>query len=270
MKKIESLEEIHALELQILIAFDEFCTQHDYKYSLGAGTLLGAVRHKGFIPWDDDIDLFMLRNEYDKLLEYAKSGELIANRYKIKSPYDEDMPYPFVKIIDTKTKAVEDGKATDMGLWLDIFPVDFCGNTAKEAEKARKKLRIYNDYLFNSFETNYRRLTSLKRVLKEFSFFLVNNVLHIKGNYFKNKILLRAQPKDPTEFAGTIVNSITKKDVYPSYFFTSGYEKLEFEGEMFPAFKHFKEILSWRYGDFMKLPPEKDRIPHLAEVYIDE
>lgn len=138
MKKIETIDEIHKIELEILIAFDEFCKEHNLRYSLGAGTLLGAVRHKGFIPWDDDIDLFMLRSEYDSMLEIAKTESVIAGRYRIISPYDEDMPYPFVKIIDIKTKVVEKGKNTDFGLWLDIFPVDFCGNSKKEAEKKRK------------------------------------------------------------------------------------------------------------------------------------
>lgn len=100
-------------------------------------------------------------------------------------------------------------------------------------------------------------------------FFLSRSVLHIPRNIYKNKIIYSSFHTS-SEFAGTIVNSITPKDVYPSYFFTSGYEKLDFEGQSFPVFKYFKEILSWRYGDFMKLPKEEDRIAHLAEVYINE
>ena len=73
-----------------------------------------------------------------------------------------------------------------------------------------------------------------------------------------------------TKYAGTIVNSLTKKDVYPSIFFTEGYEELEFKGCSFPAFKHYKEILSWRYGDFMKLSPEEDRHVHLVDVRCEE
>ena len=270
MRKIENIEDIHKLALKILLAFDAFCSEHDLKYSLGAGTLLGAVRHRGFIPWDDDIDLFMLRSEYDILLSFAKSGELIQGRYKIKSPFDEDMPYPFIKVIDTRTKAVENRYSTDMGLWLDVFPVDFCGNTVKEAESERKRSRIYCDYLFNSFEKKSRRINSLKILIKEFSFFFVKKVLHINGNYFKKKILSRKQPHNKTKYAGTIVNSITEKDIYPSEFFTEGYDTLIFEGCEFPVFKHYTEILSWRYGDYMKLPPKEDRIPHLAEVYIND
>lgn len=269
MRKIETIEEVHKLELDILIAFDKFCKEHDIKYSLGAGTLLGAVRHKGFIPWDDDIDLFMLRSEYEKLLDFAKNGKLIQDRYKIRSPFDEDMPYTFVKIVDTKTKVIEDGKSTDLGLWLDIFPVDFCGNTPEEAEKERKNILLYTNFIFRYLALKGSKKITLKNLIKQMLFFVLKCFGISAPNYFKNKVLMRKHLEN-AKYAGTIVNSLTKKDVYPSVFFTEGYEYLEFEGCSFPVFKHYEKILSWRYGDFMKLPPEEDRHAHLADVWCEE
>ena len=89
------------------------------------------------------------------------------------------------------------------------------------------------------------------------------------GSYFKNKIIGKKY-LDDSKYAGTIVSSLTKKDVYPATFFSDGYEMLEFEKSPFPVFKHYKDILSWRYGDFMKLPKEEDRHCHLADVFIDD
>lgn len=263
MRKIETLDEIHGLELQILVAFDEYCSSHNLRYSLGAGTLLGAVRHKGFIPWDDDIDVFMMREDYNTLLRLADTERVISGRYKIKSPSDDDMPYPFVKIIDTNTTVIERGKKTDLGLWIDIFPVDFCGNSKKSAERERRRLGYLSKFLYCYVVDAWETTRTLKSLLKRWL------VTYVPQSCFKNKIIYRPRLGE-TAYAGTIVNSFTERDVYPSDFFTSGYTELEFENRRFPVFRRYMDILSWRYGDFMRLPKEEERIPHIAEVYVHE
>ena len=95
MKKIENLDEIKKIELGILISFDKFCRNNDIRYSLGGGTMIGAVRHRGFIPWDDHIDIFMMRKEYDKFLNLLEQNKFILDKefYYVLSPKDEKNIY---------------------------------------------------------------------------------------------------------------------------------------------------------------------------------
>ena len=121
--QITSLE-LRRIQLDLLIAFDKFCAANELHYSLDYGTLLGAVRHQGFIPWDDDIDISMPRPDYDRFLSLTKNGLGI---YEVRSgEYTPGYFYPIAKMIDPRTILVEHtiGDAHIMGVYLDIFPLD--------------------------------------------------------------------------------------------------------------------------------------------------
>ena len=122
MKKMQ-LREIKDIELDILIAFNKFCQDNNLKYYLSGGTLLGAIRHKGFIPWDDDIDVCMPRPDYERLMKIFPN--IYMNKYKLKTISRKNFICPFAKIIDINTRV--DFKYLnniDKNLWLDIFPID--------------------------------------------------------------------------------------------------------------------------------------------------
>ena len=149
MEKL-NLHTIQAYELNILRSFHKFCIDNNISYSLGYGTLLGAIRHSGFIPWDDDIDVLMKRGEYNKLIATsAKNAFFIDDnkRYLVNVPRKNDYRYPFIKITDEKTIAYQkDTVADNFGIWIDVFPIDYCGNDlikAKKYEKRQKKLYGY-------------------------------------------------------------------------------------------------------------------------------
>ncbi|MEG0324278.1 MAG: LicD family protein, partial [Raoultibacter sp.] len=124
MQKI-SIDEMKQIELEIMDEFDRICREHGFSYCLGYGSCLGAIRHKGFIPWDDDMDVVMPRADYER---FIKEFNVLNNvdRYKLATYRDESGIYPFVKMVDTKTKVYENfaAKQYSTGVWIDIFPLD--------------------------------------------------------------------------------------------------------------------------------------------------
>ena len=122
--KYLSMDEIKLIELEILQYIHDFCVKNDIKYFINYGTLIGAVRHKGFIPWDDDIDICMFRKDYEKFIDLFSKDDGI---YKILSLETDDKYYNnFMKVINSKTKIEDERnyKTYDLGIFVDIFPID--------------------------------------------------------------------------------------------------------------------------------------------------
>ena len=143
MKVELSIEEIKEIEIQVLNHLDSFCKLHNIPYYISYGTLLGAIRHKGFIPWDDDIDVSMLRSDYDRFRkEYVKYNQ--SSRYHLLDPeQDNRYLYSILKLEDTTT-LVEEGNdrycGVDIGINIDIFPLDFVDDDDMVLERQQKSL----------------------------------------------------------------------------------------------------------------------------------
>ena len=118
-----SLDQVKQIELDILKYVDAVCKEYNLRYFLSFGTLIGAIRHKGFIPWDDDIDISMPREDYERFVEITKNAN---GKFVTLYPGKEGYPYPFVKVVDKSTELAEKDvmDIPDNGLWVDIFPVD--------------------------------------------------------------------------------------------------------------------------------------------------
>ena len=160
-KKWVSLNEQKSISLTILEYVDEICKRNNIEYFLGYGTLLGAVRHKGFIPWDDDIDIIMFRDNYEKFLSIMKKN----GKYGCLS--FEDMTYhsPYTKIVDLSTRMICEGKKDipNLGIGIDIFPFDyFYGKNLKEVMKEKKKLNFYEKLIRYSLYRSYSEVGSFK------------------------------------------------------------------------------------------------------------
>ena len=147
MQKL-NLEEIQKIELDILIYLDKICKENNIKYYLSSGTLLGAIKYKGFIPWDDDIDVVLFRSDYLKLIDVLGKND---EKYKILSIYNtEDYYYPFAKLVDTRTVLIENSKKIkDMGVYIDIFPID--GYITENIEKEISQLRILRNLMVRRY-----------------------------------------------------------------------------------------------------------------------
>jgi lipopolysaccharide cholinephosphotransferase len=151
-----NLEQIHELLFEMLKDFDIFCKSKGIEYCLGAGTLLGAIRHKGFIPWDDDADIYMTRDNYNKLLEYSAVNE----RIQIVSPQNDHgfyHPFPYVDLSESRTIHISHGMRyeTGKGQFIDIFPLDGIPDSAFSKHIHLMKLRILSrlrDYSIRPME----------------------------------------------------------------------------------------------------------------------
>ncbi len=228
MDKIIPIEDVKKILVEILKYIDETCKKHNIIYFLGAGTLLGAARHKGFIPWDDDIDLFMTRENYEKFIKCSSNTK---SRYiTLSLTTDEKYYYPFIKVVDSNTKAVESGvdEISNLGVWVDIFCLD-------DFKESFIKWKIKSFYLRKFWasckKSNKRARKWAKRVDKMAKHYS-------KINLGKLAIIFSSNPKD-----------VFKREWFNEV------DYLEFEGEKYPVPKDYKAVLTCRYGDYMKLPP---------------
>ena len=124
MAKEISHDELKELQMKILDHIDDFCTKYQIRYSLSSGTLLGAVRHGGYIPWDDDIDIMMLREDYEKFTNCYKNESSVEYYQLLDHHVKSDYSCLFMKIHDTRTLVNEDWQLPELGIYVDIFPID--------------------------------------------------------------------------------------------------------------------------------------------------
>ncbi len=264
MKKITS-EEMKALQVNILIDFAKFCDKNNLHYTLGYGTLLGAIRHKGFIPWDDDIDVFMPRPDYEKFINIIR-GNKISPFIDVISYKFGNSTYPFIKLIDNRTEVEEKFvKDVRIGVWIDIFAIDGNFNNSflsmlhyKTAALIRKVVEIKR----NNFGSG---TTTTKRILKSFIYpFTI---------FFSFDFLLKTMDRvcclrkyDKSNYIGCVVwgygsrGRIEKKGFFECI-------DVEFEGHIFKVTSNYDKYLKNIYGNYMQLPPENKRIKHNYEAW---
>ena len=256
--------EVQNVLLDLLSEFDDFCRSRNLTYSLSNGTLLGAVRHKGFIPWDDDVDVYMPRPDYDRFIsEYSKEGNL--KRYRIVNWANSPFPFPFAKFCDLHYKAITyqyADLATEY-LWMDIFPLDGTpdnpGNLQKYLFFRDVRLKLAYCYTMKSES----RLKQLAR----------NTVKKTTGFFVNPQAILRSIDKNArrisfsqADFVAPMAwNCYGVKEVFPRDYFNELVE-LEFEEHRFLAVKEWDEMLTSIYGNYMQLPPADKRVDHGIEA----
>lgn len=266
MGKELTLKETQQVSFEILKRIKGLCDKLGLKYVLAWGTLIGAIRHHGFIPWDDDVDIMMPRPDHDKLIHYMLTHkEEIAPLQVFNSETCKDYPYLLTRISDSRYVVHTDNeKDFGLGVFVDIYIEEGAGNSKEQALSILNKTHGLVSLLFLS--TRQRYVFGLtkgwkKRLIKIPAFVYA----HLMGkNYFKRQIMSYV---DAADYANSSwVADITwathpEKEVFPKTIFDNFIE-VEFEGEKFRAPKDYDKVLRQVYGDYMQLPPEKDRIAH--------
>lgn len=260
-----SLEEIKKIELNILTEFASFCDSNNLKYYLAYGTLLGAVRHKGFIPWDDDIDVIMPRPDYNKFIELTGYKPIKENlETRLYRACLHPNIYPFAKVVDTKTIVYEKGKSRKniSGIWIDIFPLDGYPEDKEAAEKLFNKYkRLRNLQDLATTNPFYVRQNITKKIIKAIFITPFVKLYGIKNICRKIDLLAQTYSYENCQ----TLSDFTWGDNIESYLLKSELEpavQLEFEGKSFKVPAGWQQYLTCLYGDYMQLPPEEERIPH--------
>lgn len=236
-KPIElSLKEKHQMILEIMKDIDKFCRANDIPYTLSSGTLLGAVRHGGFIPWDDDADMFMLRDDFDRFINTYKS-----DKYKLVYNFDNEdrySPSGIAKIADVSTWSRDRTGVLDFGIWVDVFPLESVPEDPKECKKFMHKIMSVNNRLYH--RRHHDIISILKSYRHSFAWWMrkLNNIVH-NNPYTDSPLVAHA------------VGSDNYRTVIPRKWFDD-LSEIKFEDYNFMAFRDTDAYLTKVYGpDYM-------------------
>ncbi len=243
---------------KILCAFADYCDENGLTYALSGGTLLGAVRHKDFIPWDDDVDVFLLRSDYDKLHKLVKKKP-IGENYRLESLQNGKLSLPFAKIVDTSTVLDEKYFLHDKHLWIDIFPVDGLPDSKEESDKRIDEVMRLKRYIGWSLARPGTGSTKLRAVARQMAMI----VPKIRGaRYYSKKIdeLAHKDKYETSEYVGAYVWAVSRGERMRKKDFENFCE-VEFHGRKFRS-PEYDGYLTGLYGDYMTPPPPEKRQGH--------
>lgn len=262
MKKNAGIElttqEIQTISLDILLDVANFCEENSITYFLACGTLLGAVRHKGFIPWDDDVDIMMPRPDYKRFLD-----SYCSSKYKLLKPAEGRFYYS--KVYDTNTLKYENDtdykKNKVLGVDIDIFPLDGMINDENVLRKIYRRecfletlLRLSNQPLF----LRKNPLKCINRIIprligsKNIVWLIEKNAQTYSYDHSDFVVRMRWSPNG---FAGLLPKKVYEKDY------------LTFEGKSFCVPKEYDRWLTVFFGNYMELPPEEKRKAHGCKCF---
>lgn len=255
MREITELNELKKIELEIMKKIHLFCDENQIEYYLAYGSLIGAVRHGGFIPWDDDIDIFMTRENYDLFLQ---KFPFVENNFGLKIVNHLTKPYygrNLTKVIDTATVLIEPQYKTDdpIGVFVDIWPLDGLPNNAVHRWLYIKKSIIMKKMILASsmkYNCNYS---------------LTKKVFIMIGQLFKAEKLVKHMDKIARKYDFNESNYVqcypAKHVLYKREYF-KGRFLINFEDTSFYAPQNYDNILTAEYGNYMELPPKEMQLPH--------
>jgi len=267
-----TIDEMKSIQVDILTNVHDFCEKNGIKYSLYAGTLIGAIRHKGFIPWDDDIDIVMTRPNYEKFIHGYKDDDGIYKLHELST--DPDYALQYAKVEDTRTILKENTSLKTMGINIDIFPCDNLSDTKEDSIAIFQKCA----------KIKFMHFGKLVKPGKKNSFFKKICILGLKillmfysmRNLAKKlDKMAKTMGKANSKYVGPLASFYGGRSIrgnscaiWPREIFDD-YNLVPFEDRQFYVMKGYDTYLTSIYGDYMQLPPEGERqSPHtLNGVY---
>lgn len=261
--------DIQSVLVGYLLEVDRICRKHNIKYFLGGGTLLGAVRHGGFIPWDDDADIMMLREDYDKFLEVAQS-ELPDGFTLQTSKTDKHCHYPFAKIrIDDTMFATKYSKThgkMNNGMAFDIFAHDNTANSAIGQKLHLQFTLLIRSMIFNKW--NHRRIDNKKK-FQSFVANILKVIFPIRvSEWIQYRIFKLFKHKKNAQFVYDGMGRNVYHGAFPKYYLDEVIY-IKIHGHDFPIPKEYDKYLTYLYGDYKQLPPASKRQTSHSIVQLD-
>ncbi len=262
--------DIQLVGLDIMKDIHRFCVENEIRYSLAYGSLIGAIRHNGFIPWDDDIDIWMPRPDYERFCKTYQSQE----GYKLISPYKDDNYFYFTKVYDDKRTHVEmkwrhlNG---DLGVWIDVYPIDGVSDD---------RIVLYNDFSqicqirrkINSIRISYTQICKNSGLKKARAIFYkyAKRICYGSLNSLRSKheMLCMNYVFGQTKHCSSLCCVDAYKKKKPECFDTSDFSEYllsDFETEKFYITASYDHILKSIYGDYMVIPPKEQQVSHLTK-----
>lgn len=257
MRQITDIQELRQLQMGILDDVHRFCEANGIRYFLSSGTLIGAVRHGGYIPWDDDIDIYMPRQDYELFLDTYQGG----SNYRVLNPRREkDYYYTFAKVVDQRTLMVErETKGFEIGVYMDIFPVDYVTDNLKERERVFKLKHL----LYKIRRCKISHENPLHSRLAYLCYRCLPVSVRMLNRWIERLVVL----KTPTATVCNMTEAGPKmKGCFPAEDIASAVD-IVFEGRQYKTMVGYKDYLAHTYGDYMTLPPIEQRVTHKFEAY---
>lgn len=262
----QTMQQLHRVQVEIMQVIDTFCKTHRIPYSLYAGSLLGAVRHQGFIPWDDDLDICMHRSDYERFLklweEAPPSGYILQN--KENSPRFGQSFSKIRKDHTTFLQAQKDAGQFHNGIFVDIFPID------RLPEGRRSQLLFYWDcMLYLLYTRQYvppKGNPLLKSVLRLMLAIVPTSMIPAVRRRLLKRITRFSHRTDLSAVTTETLGAL--RTHYPAET-VSSYTSLPFEDAQFLCFRAWDQHLRLKFGDYMQLPPEEERVWKHHPILID-
>ena len=265
-KQAMQMKDIQRVSLEILKFVTALCEKHNFRYALMYGTLIGAIRHQGYIPWDDDIDIMMPRPDYERFLAYCAEHKEELGVYEIFNRFTHaDYIYGITRVSDSRYEIIKEETSENcgMGIFIDVYPYDGLGNDHEVALQLLSKTRHYCDTIVDMTRVNQSVPAALNwkgSIVYKWNRF-VNKFRGVKYYLEATEKLRGNYQFDQSEYVGPLMWYFSKphKVLFKRSFFDK-LIKMPFEDGEFYVPSEYDALLRQAYGDYMQLPPVEKRI----------